>query len=399
MKGTMLQKRLLALLLALTAVLLIGCGGQEQEKQEEREALPEELTQRLLSDWFDYLFACENLYGDMQWAASYIQDFGESADWDHLLRARMALHTAQQYIAQREKPEGTLTDQDYLACLDSGRDLSFVQPEIGGFAQDKQAELTRCALLETGLQSAVFTRREATALQEEAALYDALAACHLRYLAMATNYLLLEIDDPAQTEKFYSFIEENCPLLFAAWDGWVEDKDQALETASGALDEIEALRGQAAALNGRTQASLDMYRDAAASGDWSEVRENVAEISELPLVLPCPAWYDSQRAACYYYWTNDDGSRSIPGEREEIPRGADGCAISVSEVSQEDFLAYLDYLQVLGAAPFAQQEGTSYYDLAGSTFALTWEEGEAQFFMLERPVCLVPDWYFFYLLA
>ena len=136
MKGTMLQKRLLALLLALTALLLAGCGEQKQEK---RETLPEELTQRLLSDWFDYLFACENLYGDMQWAASYIQDFGESADWDHLLRARMALHTAWQYIAQREKPEGTLTDQDYLACLDSGRDLSFVQPEIGGFAQVRPA--------------------------------------------------------------------------------------------------------------------------------------------------------------------------------------------------------------------------------------------------------------------
>ena len=28
------------------------------------------------------------------------------------------------------------------------------------------------------------SRREAAALQEEAALYDALAACHLRYLAM-----------------------------------------------------------------------------------------------------------------------------------------------------------------------------------------------------------------------
>ena len=390
-----MKKRVFALLLALTALLLAGCGGQQKKE------LPGELTQRLLSDWFDYLFACENLYGDMQWAISYIERYGETPSWDNLLRARMALYTARQYIRQREKPAETLTAQDYAGCLDTGRDLSFVQPEIGGFAQDKQSALTRCELLWTGLHNAVFTRRQSAALREEAAVYRQIFDCDLRYLALTTNYLLLEIDDGAWQEKFCGFVEENCPLIFAAWGEYVEDSSQLVQLTSDTLDALEALRTRDAALTGRAQANLDLFEDAANSGDWSEVADDIAEIEGLPLPLLCPDWLDAEKMECYYYWNEPDGTRTIPGERGDIPRGADGCLINVPEVDQEAFWAYRDLLAAHGLTALAEDTDsqTIYYDFAGCDFALSWEEGEAQIFMMEQPACFVPYWYFLYLFA
>jgi len=393
------MKRILA---ALTAALclcawLTACGGTaapEPEPEGQAGELPE---QQLLSDWFDYLFASENLYGDMQWAISYINDFLERPSWERLQIARMALNTAKLYIEQREKPEETMTAGEYDRFLQQGMDVSFVHPEIGTFQQGKQSVLTSCLLLEYGLFQDAFGARERTNLAGYTDTLQREFCEEVRYLALCTDNLLLTLGDDDWTRKFRSFVTENCPLI-AAEQTDIKDSDALYEQASMALDEIEALRTQQSEELGSARASLNRMKNALENDDLEALAANAAPIDGLPLLLPWPEWYDIENAEYYYYWSGSDGNRTYPAECDDLQNAPDGCVITCPGVSLEALLDYRDALAGTGLACVSTREEDGscdvYFEVGGSTFVFTWEDGAVQIFMLEEPICLVPVWYF-----
>lgn len=391
------MKRILTFLMAVLCLctLLTACGRTDTPEPEPEKELPE---QQLLSDWFDYLLASENLYGDMQWAISYINDFLETPSWEQLQIARMALNTAKLYITQREKPEETMTAEEYDRFLRQGMDVSFVHPEIGTFQQGKQSALTSCLLLEYGLFQDAFGTRE----REHLALYtDILQREYIqdiRYLALCTDNLLLTLGDDDWTQKFRSFVEENCPLI-AAEQTDLEDPDALYELASAALDEIEELKTLRSEELGLARASLNRMEDAMANGGLETLAANAAPIDGLPILLPYPEWYDMESAEYYYYWSSSDGSRTYPTEREDLREAPSGCVITCPGVSLEELLDYQDTLARVGLECISTQEEDGscnvYYELGESTFVFSWQEDAVQIFMLEEPICLAPVWYFY----
>lgn len=393
----------------LTAVLILcswltACGGadalgpetedQAGEPENQAEELPE---QQLLSDWFDYLFACENLYGDMQWAISYINDFLETPSWEQLQIARMALNTAKLYIEQREKPEETMTAEEYNQFLQQGMDISFVHPEIGSFQRGKQMALDSCLQLEYGLFQGAFGVRERANLAQYTNILQQEFQQDIRYLALCTDYLLLTLGDDDWTQKLRSFTTEHCPLI-AAEQTDIDDPEALYESASALLDDeaLETMRNEEI---GSARASLNRLEYALANGDLEMIAANVASIDGLPLLLPCPDWYDPESAEYYYYWSESDGNRTYPVEREDIREAPDGCTIICPSVSLESLLDYRDALNEVGLECLSTQEENGhcnvYYEVGESTFVFTWEEDAVQIFMLEEPICLAPIWYFY----
>lgn len=392
------MKRTLALLTAVLClcIWLTACGGTAEPEPEEPAGELQE--QQLLSDWFDYLFACENLYGDMQWAISYIHEFLETPSWERLQTARMALNTAKLYIEQREKPEETMTAEAYDQFLRQGMDVSFVHPEIGTFQQEKQSALTHCLQLEHGLFQDAFGVRERANLARYTDILQQEFQQDICYLALSTDNLLLTLGDSDWTQKFRSFIAENCPLISAEQTG-IANSDALYEQASAVLDEIEELRTLQSEELGSARASLNRMEDAMSNGDLETLAANAAPIDGLPLLMPCPDWFDTESAEYYYYWSGNDGTRTYPTEREDLCGTPDGCVITCPGVSLEALLDYRETLAGVGLECLSTQEEDGvcsvYYEVGGSTIVFSWEADAVQIFMLEEPVCLAPVWYFY----
>lgn len=390
-------------LVILTAVLILctgltACDGSPAPGLKPNGQTGELPEQKLLSDWFDYLFACENLYGDMQWAISYINDFLETPSWEQLQTARMALSTAKRYIELREKPEETMTAEEYNQFLRQGMDVSFVHPEIGSFQQSKQLVLSNCLSLEYGLFQEAFGVRERAILARYADILQQEYHQDIRYLALCTDNLLLALGDDDRTQKLRSFITEHCPLI-AAEQTDIDNPEELYLRASAVLDEIEELQALNEELLGSARASLNRLEYALANGDLEMLAGNVAPIDGLPLLLPYPDWYDLESAEYYYYWSESDGNRTRPVEREDLRKAPDGCVITCPDVSLESLLDYRDALAKAGLKCLATREADGscsvYYEVGESTFVFTWEADAVQIFMLEEPICMAPVWYFY----
>lgn len=377
-------------------ILLSACGKSTVSESSPDVQEEDDSVQHLLSDWFDYLFACENLYSDMQWAVSYVDGFLETSSWENLLKARMALSTAKRYIEQREKPDESMTAETYDKFLRQGMDVAFTHSEISTFPQGKQSALTSCLVLQYGLSQDVFGSRERENLARYTDVLQQEYIQELRYLALTTDYLLLTLGDGTWTQKFRSFTTENCPLI-AAEQTEFTDPDLLYEQASAALNEIEALRAQQNEQLGSARAGLNRFKDALEQNSLEALAANSAPIDGLPLVLPYPDWYDIENAEYYFYWNNSDGSRTYPVERDVLSEPPDGCVVTCFNVSREELLAYQDALSAMGLHSLYtnEEEGsyTVYYETAGSTFVFTWEDDTVQIFMMEQPICLAPIWY------
>lgn len=353
------------------------------------------LTQRVLSDWFDYLLANEYLYGDMLWALSYVEAFQNDRTWENLQMARMALWTAERYITEREKPEETVTAAEYDQLIRDGKDVSFVQPEIGGFAENKSTTIRTCALIRGGIESDVFWEYTLSAAMTSAELAAQRYQCELGYLAATTDYLIFTLGESETTKRFDAFVQENCPRISALRvDGG--DEETLYRTAGAYLDELEALIGEEDSNISQYQACLDLYRDAILTNSFDTLLENPVEIENLPALLPEPNWGDADVENSFYYWNAGNGSHIYPEEGQEFDKPADGFSAKIQDVTREAFLAYHDLLENSGySREDFQDEGDALgasYSLGDAAVSFLWSDGAA-IISMEGNACFAPIWY------
>ena len=356
------------------------------------------LKDKLLSDFFDYLYAQENVYSDVIWAEGYLDQYDQTRDWNQLQIARAAANTAWSDIANWELPEPAMSADDYFDLLLANVDASFMELSEEDFLSSRTQMQNIVLSMMYHLEDNVFESNGWESSVEHAELARECAEDYLKYCAVTTDWLMLEIDDPARAEHFGTFLTENCPIIASMRSEGLVDQAALEVKADQLLNRIEELNRAMAELTGKMNADLYLYADAFESGNVAEGIGEIIPIEGLPLALPFPWWSeDLSTQSINYYWNNEDGSVRFAVARETLDAAPDGCVMAMPRVSREDLESYRDYLDSVGIACLDSKEEngglTVYYSFGDSQFAFEWSEEALTLFMFENPVCFVPVWY------
>ena len=356
----------------------------------------EELTETVLSDWFDYLYASDYLYGDMLWAVSYTEQFFENPIWENLQMARVAAVTAEKYITVRNMPEAAMTAEDYILMLQAGYDVSAVETEALSYEVNKTIALNDCYLIRQGLSSEIFWKISYEDFRKSVELMRETYEKNLQYLNTATEHLLLTLNDDAWSEKFHTFVAENCPTLPGYKTEIPAEIDAVYAEADRILDEIEAANGRKTEHIGELQATIYRMEDIIAGGDLSELQNNAMEFAGMPISLPFSGW-NMAAGTEYFYYVLEDGSNHYPVEQEELTGKPDGWLFEYPLVPKEDLIAYQTLLSDCGLEPSdikdTEDEYKLTYFLGDVAFMLTWDTEKVTFFAPEGNIDFNPVWY------
>lgn len=424
------MKRFLSLVLALSllASLLTACGGEFAGEEPSPPLITlsaeenDELTHKLLADWYGYLIRCEYLYGDFLWALSYLEPFLETPTWDNLQIARTALAAASrkaEFMAE-ESLEQQMTTEDYHRLTQAGADISTVQITIDGIpAYLVDPTLLAYQSYQNHLSSPVemfFLTYDFDALQTWAHIQKQACEYELRLCAVQTDYLLLTLTSETEEEKFLAYTEERCPQIFQRREGNPQDADGLEALSAELIGELETLVGEMSSMVGQQQAALELERDASAVLDDSGKLESLhsyvsamsadaVELQGFPPALPYPNWQHlSENVVTNYFWDepiygldDEGGSREYIWAGETIPSPPDFYIVTWMDVSLDDYFSYLDQLKSFRITPSDSraEDGsyTTFFDLESSVFSLLWEEDTLKLYTLEGSVCFAPDWF------
>lgn len=420
------------LVLAALCALLTACGGQPSESDPSggetaggETADPtsseewEDITHRLLVDWYGYIIRCEYLYGDMRWALSCLNPFFEDHSWSSLQTARAALTLAKRETEAAALPlEPQMTFDDYDKLSQSGADVSAVPLAVNSIPSMVDSVLLDYRVFRDSLNSPLesfFLTYQLSYFENWAGLMGQIYDIYLHNCAVETDYLLLSIDNEEAEADFSEAVAANCPQINAWRRENPQDMDALMDLLSSQMDELETLMGKLADTTGQARANLELYRDAVdldPSGDMDALHERVSAIAadavdlkDFPMALPYPDWwYETDNETFMYAW-NQEGRDGETGEPETVILPGDPIAAPPDQylvkwpgVSKEDYLSYI--LQIQNDPRIAEnlrngnRDGTyfSLYETESASFSLIWEENEATL-MSDSSVCLAPVWY------
>jgi len=356
-----------------------------------------DLINNVLSDWFDYIYACEWLYGDILWAASYADQFLDNPTWDNLQIARTAVTTAERYIEKRGIDAPLMTADDYVKMLQDGYDVAVVEVSGESYEEFKQVVLSDCMILKSGLYDEVFWQETFDDFSNSVKIIKEYYIKQIEYLNITTEYLLLNLNDSAWTDKFHAFVEENCPNLTAYRVDSVKDMDTAYAMVASVLDDVQKITDKLVLQVGESQAALYKMEDAILGGDMSILKDNAVDIADMPLMLPYPVWDIVDDSKYYYYYNAEADKSHYPAEQETLSAKPDGLMAEYEKVSKEDFENYKTMLSRLGLDPSKESEADGEYKLTyyvGDVgFMLTRNEDKVTLFVPDGNVEFVPLWY------
>ena len=380
------MKKLLCVLLSL--VLLAGSA-----------AFAQELTpaDKLLNDWGSYLYNCEHLYANTDWAVQYADAYAKEPSWENLQKARAAVCMALVYAAAYELPEADASAEDQDALLDRGLDVSFVQVSLDEYQQEKQKLQNTLLNLQGTLEGEnAFWQYTLESLGMKTANMLEYSRHIRRYLAVTTNYLLQVLGEEADAEAYTAFVAQHCPTIAAHMAEFPGGTAELEAAAASVLDDAEACLLVEEELLGRSNAALMLYEEILASGDLSQLAEKAVAMADLPIPLPDPYWYDGLNADIQYYWRNAEGKAEICEEYAQLTV-PDACLVRYTGITREALDLYLDYLNECGIAHSTPTEAdgkyTVLYEIGDGTVMFQMENGVLKVYMAEGPVLFAPTWY------
>lgn len=421
------MKKIIAqiLLLAVLCLSLTACGGQEatqttaagQASSEEME----EITDKLLADWYTYIVRCEYLYGDMRWALSYLEPFFADHSWDSLQIARAAMSESKFLAESLEPPKMQMTFDEYDRLIQSGADVIWVQPTIDNFLQVLKNEVPtdyqtyRNYLNSPGEQ--FFLTYGLSHFESWADLMRQIYDIYLLDCAVKTDYLLSTIDAGEKKELFIEAVALNCPRINACRKDNPQDPDALLEKAASLNDERETLANKLSSVVGQAQANLDLYWEPIAldeTADEDDIADYISAISadavdlrDFPIALPYPDWWYAKNNESFKYtwyggesWKDGDYNFIRSGDTIETP--PDMYRVKWEDVSLEEYQDYIRLLESfkIPAQTTIEEDGiyTTFYKYKSPQclFMITWEENTVSLFTMEGSVCFAPPWYIFY---
>ena len=354
------------------------------------------LTLNLFSDWSGCLKFNDLIYGDMLWALSYIEEFMENPTWDNLQIARTALAAAEESIRSCTAAELSMTTEDYLTMVEAGYDVSVVEVEAGLLETYQDTLLLDCMNLRNGLYSEIFWQPTFDALAAQIGFMRKRCETELCYLDITTEFLIVTMNNAEKTELLRTYIADYCPALTAQHAELPADIDALYTLAAETIDTYRKTVEEESEFVGDSQALAYRMEDIMAGGDTTELQKDAVAIEGLPLTLPWPGW-DIVEADYAYYYFAEDGSPVSPAARETLTAKPDQCAIVSNSVREEDFLTYIEYLDMIGVPGenAAQETGTYSYQYLFTeyTFVIEWKNETVSIYMLKQPFCFAPEWY------
>lgn len=385
--------RLLAMVMAVLLLLSAPAMAQTAEVSDLGG-----LKDKLLSDFFDYLYGQEKIFSDVLWVEAYLEQYDQARSWDKLQIARAAANVAWSDISSRELPEPCMTAEDYYNLLLADVDASFMEFSAEDYISSRTMMQNAILNMMYHLEDNIFEINGWESSVRHAQLTRECTEDYLQYCANTADWLLLEIDDSARAESFGAFLTENCPVI--ASKRMADHVDQATIEAETdqLLNHIEGLIGSMAEVTGQMNADIHLYADAVESGNATDGLGEMIPIDGLPLTLPYPAWNEdlSTRRATYY-WNDKDDSMRFASAGDSLDTAPDGCVTEIPNVERDELEDYRDYLDSLGIACLDSKEEdgslTIYYSFSGSKFSFKWANDTVTLYLFENPVCFAPVWY------
>lgn len=412
----------LALAFVMLCSLLTACGRQSSNPSPSggktagltsSEEL-DEITHRLLADWYGYIVRCEYLYGDMQWALSYLPPFFEDHSWSSLQTARAAMDLAKRETEAAAIPlEPQMTFDDYDKLTRSGADVSAVHLAVDSLQSLIDSVSLDYHVFRDSLNSPAeefFLTYGLSYFENWADLMRQIYDIHLCNCAVETDYLLLSIDNEESEARFAEAIAANCPQINTRREENPQDKDALMAQMTQQMDELEALVGKLSDVTGQARANLELYRDSVDLDPVDHVNDvdeyisafaaDAVDLKDFPIALPYPDWwYERDNETFFYMWNKKEGESEpviMPGDTITAP--PDQYLVEWSGVSKDEYLSYI--LQIQKDPSIAEnlkkgnQDGTylSLYETESASFSLIWEEDTVTL-MSDGSVCLAPYWY------
>lgn len=382
------MKKTLALILA-CLLLLSGSTALAEEQKSSKG--------KILSDWFDYLFACENLYADLQWALDAAQAYEENMTWENKQKAAMTITSAQMYISQRNLPQALAAAEDYDFFTAQGADVRAMPLERSGYDVIRSTVLNTLANLLEEVEYDSFWNYGRDFMQQFIALENEMQMLHWQALNLTTQYSILELGEDAETQHLMEFVALHCPSIHAAWPMGESDPQKLEAHMASVLDQMDAWVKKRNLLTGQQMAMLDIMTYCAEKDDWSPLMKEAAVIEGLPPMLPDPDWTMPGLTETLYYWKDAEGKILLPQERERVDRLPDGCQIVHSDVSAEEVILYCSSLIDMGVPCKVSEESPEklliFFTWEETILAIQWENETASLHVMGNPICFAPWWY------
>lgn len=404
-----MKQRIISLLLALALLgtMLCGCGdgasgntgGRKNAATQLEPEQVQEIEQRMLSDWGEYLDYAEGCYGNLLWAIDYAEAFLREPTAENLLKAQAVLSYARIYAGRYSIPTPSVSEAEIDGLIRAGVDADAFLPELDQAAEDQLALETTWDLLEISLYERVFSVELRDCFSRWLPLKREELDATCRYTATTTAYFLLQCGDAEAAADLRAELPSRCPRIAAQLPDSSLDADALFQEAGLALDRLSDVILAERTLSGEITVANSTLTEA--SGHPETFGAQLAGLDGDPPVLSMPQWLVTGEMTCHFGVEEESGDITTLEEFDEQAPLPTIMRLSATDVREEDFLNSLGEPTAFGWTLLYQttEDGvtTAYYQYpeTGTELALSWQDGEAKLFMSGTLVCLAPNWFAF----
>lgn len=367
-------------------------SGRQTEETEKAE----EATEHLLTVWFDYLRVREEMYASELWALDYVDKYLRTGKWDDLSKARTACIASVRFLSDLSMEEEDLSDEEYAVLAKVGMDVSFQSEQLRSIETDLEDThgFVRNRILES-LEESIFFSSTVERLKKGIALERELCSCWFESECNTLNYLLLMVEDKEKAEDYWEDFLEKYPLLASERSEW-NDNESELERQEGqCLDSIQEIVLGKAELEAAMQADLYELEQAIEKGDGIDWKKLSFAMSNTPVLLPMPEWYDSETAGYLSFTKDNEGNVVYPESGDKLTDDSYGVYIEIEGISGEKLNTYVDLVRnmVQGAQIMENKEGWSIM-MPDYSVQISLEDDTATLIFSGQDVTFAPVWYF-----
>ncbi len=351
---------------------------------------------RMMHDLLMYILQHEIIYADIQWALDAFDRFDAQKNWENLQLARSSLAIARLDISKHGWRDSEMMPEDQIELMSRGVDVSFLENAESMFEGEKTTLMNECLNLHYDIMEGVYLQDDWELCKRYVNLLKELIACDIQYLANTADWVLATLNEDEITARFNKVMDEHCPLT-RAHQAEAPESPEAIEALTDSLvDHMEDLLLEESKIIGARSNRLNAMTEMIEQGDFVKIGKNMLEITDMPLSIPYPTWFNDEDI--FYYWRENGEIAKTPIPGTSLERVPDGCKISMPDVTKEELLEYQNELEAAGLPCVGSSEDDGklsiIYEYEDSKFAFIWEDGSVTILMRENPVNFVPIWYY-----
>lgn len=296
----------------------------------------------LVDQWAQCLAVNEAVLSLSDWAFDYAGRYARSNSWNDLLMARAAAETALAALKGVSLPEPVLSKQDYNELMEQGIEADVVKLERDKLPNAVEHTVITLEVLWWQLYEDIYFKSGLENLEQLVKLDRETVELTAAYLADTTNYLLLQVEDRSLWDR----MRDEYPWLSRQRGRWTEDPRALEESASEALDGLEAVNTGLGECIGASKYALYLVDEAVETGSLDKLRPEMNVVRGAKSVFPLPRWVDD--SSTYLYGFSAGGETVALAPEQDDFDGPEFCVIKTQGVARRDVEDYLNHLQEFG---------------------------------------------------